>query len=154
MANLAGQRLLELVHQYGSRREIFRFIKYAFVGSIGLFMAMGILWVLVEYLGVLYIIASLIAGEIGITFNFFCYEVWAFRDVKRSFAFSQLFVRWFKFNLVRATGIGISTGILTLLVEIFNVHYFLANLIGTLIAIIFNYIFSIGWIWRITRPKG
>ena len=108
MANLAGQRLLELVHQYGSRREIFRFIKYAFVGSIGLFMAMGILWVLVEYLGVLYIIASLISGEIGITFNFFLYEVWAFRNVKRTFVFSQLVVRWFKFNLVRATGIGIS----------------------------------------------
>ncbi len=153
MANLAGQRLIRLAHQYGSKREIFRFIKYAFVGSMGLFMAMGILWVLVEYLGVLYIIASLIAGEIGITFNFFWYEVWAFRDVKRSFAVSQLVVRWLKFNLVRATGIGISMGILTLLVEIFSVHYFVANIIGTVVAIVFNYIISIGWIWRITRPK-
>ncbi len=153
MANLTSQRFLELVHQFGSRREIIRFVKYAFVGSIGLFIAMGLLWVLVEYLGVLYIIASLISGEIGITFNFFWYEVWAFRDVKRSHAFSQLFIRWLKHNLVRATGIGISLGILTLLVEVFKMHYFLANIISTIVAIIFNYIISIGWIWHITHSK-
>lgn len=114
---------------------------------------MGVLWVLVEYMGMLYIIASLISGEVGMTFNFFWYEVWTFRDVKRSLALSQIFVRWLKHNLVRATGIGISLGMLTLLVEVFNMHYFLANMIGTVVAIIFNYIISIGWIWRITRSQ-
>lgn len=153
MANLASQRLLELVHQFVSRREIFRFIKYALVGSSGLFIGMGLLWVFVEYLGMLYIIASLLSGEIGITFNFFWYEVWTFRDVKRSLAFSQLAVRWLKHNLVRATGIGLSLGILTLLVEVFKMHYFIANLIGTFVAIVFNYILSIGWIWRITHLR-
>ena len=114
---------------------------------------MGLLWTFVEYLHMLYIIASLVSGEIGITFNFVWYELWTFRDVKRSIAFHQLFVRWLKHNLIRATGIGMSLGILTLMVEIFKVHYFIANIAGTIVAIIFNYIISIGWIWRIMHSE-
>lgn len=137
-----------MAQHFKSRREILRFAKYALVGASGLFMSMGLLWVFVEKLGLLYIIAALLAGEIGMTNNFLWYEIWTFRDVKLSFAFSQLATRWIKYNLVRVTGIGISLGILTLLVEVFKVHYFIANIIGTFIAIVFNYIISIGWIWR------
>ncbi len=153
MADIMGRRITELIHRYGSRREIFRFIKYGLVGSTGLFLAVGLLWVFVEYLHMLYIIASLLSGEIGITFNFFWYEVWTFRDIKLSLSFSQLFSRWLKFNLVRAAGIGLSLGILTLMVEVFKVHYFIANIAGTVAAIIFNYIISIEWIWRIKSSK-
>ncbi|MBI4287221.1 MAG: GtrA family protein [Chloroflexi bacterium] len=153
MTTQAAQRFAVLVQTLTSRREIFRFIKYALVGSSGLIIGMGLLWVLVEYLGMVYIAASLLSGEIGITLNFLGYEVWTFRDVKRSASFPQISVRWLKYNLVRATGIGISLGILTLLVEVFNVHYFIANIIGTGVAIVLNYAFSIGWIWRITHSR-
>lgn len=137
-----------MAHHLTSRQDMLRLLNYCLVGVSGVVLALASLWAMVEYLHLFYVGAAVLSTALGTTNNFFWYEVLTFRDVKRSFTLSQLFTRWLQFNLVRASGVGISLAILTGLVEGLGVHYFLANLVGTAVAIILNYILSIGWIWR------
>ena len=135
-------------------RELRRVISYSLVGGSGVLISMALLWALVEYAHLFYLVAAIISTTLGITNNFFLYEKWTFRDVKRQFTLKKLSGRWLQYSFVRLMGMGIGLAILTGLVEGLGMHYFIANTIGIIVSIIFNYFLSIGWIWKSNTPTN
>ncbi len=122
-----------------------RIIKFGLVGMTGVGVNMGMLYILTEYLHIIYIISSLIAIEISILSNFFLNDLWTWGDrVKKSF-----WERFIQYHIsVGLTAILANWLILLLLTEFFGIYYLISNLIGIAVGTLSNYILNDLWTFK------
>ncbi len=139
--------LKHLYHLSQVDKEIRRFFKFCLVGTSGVFVNMGLLWLLTETAGFYYLISAIFAIEASIISNFTLNELWTFRDRRGGTARSVL-ARALKFNLVSAAGVGINLTILYGLTEAFGLYYLASNLIGIAAATLWNFGLSYLWTWH------
>ena len=123
------------------RKTNYRPVKFAIVGSTGIVVNEGILWLLVTN-GVNVKIASPIAIETSIINNFILNNYWTFRGFKGSFLHKMV-----KYHFAVAVGAIVNYLVLLTLTLIFNVHYLYANLVGIFAGYIANYIVSELFVW-------
>lgn len=139
-----------LKHLYKLARtegEINRFFKFCLVGSIGVFVNMGLLWFLTEIFGLFYLISAIFSIESAILSNFSLNEFWTFKDRgTRSIPF--ILTRALKFNLVSIGGLVINIGVLLTLTEILGVYYLISNLFGIAVAVLWNFTVNTWWTWK------
>ena len=138
------QHIFSLMKRTSELQRVFKFI---LVGLSGVFVNMGLLWALTQSAGLQLQAASAIAIESSIISNFFFNNYFTFRD-RRSPAWKITLRRLLKFNMVSLVGLAINLGILTLLTTVFGIYYLLANLIGIVVAALWNYLLSTSWTWR------
>ena len=131
------------------REESKTFLKFCTVGALGFLVNMGLLWILTEHVGLFYVLSAAISIEVSILFNFSLNEFWTFRNRKR--LGTNIVARALKYNIICATGAVFNLGILTLMTEGFGVYYLISNLVGVMVAVLWNYGGSIKWAWR-TEP--
>jgi len=124
-----------------------RFIKFCLVGSSGVLVNMGLLWLFTEHVGLFYLVSAAIAIETSIINNFILNDIWTFRD-RRAPGMAARLVRLLKFNLVSAVGIGINVGVLWTCTEVLGIYYLLSNLCGIAAAMLWNFIINLSWTWR------
>ncbi len=124
-----------------------KLIKFSLVGGTGIFINMLFLWLLTEHAKIKYLYSSPIAVELSILWNFFLNNLWTFREVKGGSFMGKLA----KFHIAAAGGFAINYLILLLLVEKFNMYYLAANLVGILVAFVWNYIINVMWTWRVAE---
>ncbi|MFA4860795.1 glycosyltransferase [Methanoregula sp.] len=156
IAEYAGQvvdiALFSVLHRGSAGwKEWERVIKFGLVGLTGIVVNMGLLYYLKEYVGLYYLVASFIAIEISILNNFLWNDLWTFRTQEKQ----KLSSRWHRllaFNLVSAGGVVINLGLLYLFTSVFGVYYLISNLIGILVAFLWNFIINrnITWIKKKT----
>ncbi|UCF65392.1 MAG: GtrA family protein [bacterium] len=122
-----------------------RILKFGLVGMTGVGVNMGMLYILTEYLHIIYIISSLIAIEISILSNFFLNDLWTWGDrVKKSF-----WERFIQYHIsVGLTAILANWLILLLLTEFFGIYYLISNLIGIAVGTLSNYILNDLWTFK------
>jgi len=123
-----------------------RIIKFSIVGLSGAFITAGLLWLLTEYFNIFYIFSAVLSTEVAIINNFTWNEVWTFKDRAHG-SWRDSLRRFSKFNLGRILGMIISVGLLTLLTEIFGIHYLISNLSAVIIVFVINYLISGAYIW-------
>lgn len=138
------RHLFKLSFQTG---EIFRFLKFCVVGLTGVFVNMGILYLLTEFVGIYYLVSGLLAVESAIVSNFVLNELWTFRDRGGG---TKLH-RFGKFNLVAAGGLVINLAVLFIFTEFAGLYYLLSNLLGIFTAAIFNFSMNTLHTWREKR---
>lgn len=122
-----------LKHLYRLMRwegEIDRFLKFAIVGTTGIFVNQFFLWLFVEKIfgkgtSLDYLIANILATELAILNNFTWNDLWTFKDLRRA----PLYKRLFNFHLAALTGAIVQWVIFIILLQ-FGIHYLIANLIG------------------------
>jgi len=122
-----------------------RLLKFAVVGISGVVVNMGMLYLLTEYLNILYIISSIIAIEISIISNFFLNDLWTWRDrAKKTFI-----ERFMQYHIsVGLTAIMANWLILLILTEFFNIYYMISNLIGIAVGTFSNFILNDLWTFQ------
>ena len=130
-----------------------RFIKFCLVGSSGVLVNMGLLWLFTELVGLFYLVSAAIAIETSIINNFFLNDIWTFRD-RRTPGKAARLMRLLKFNLVSAAGIGINMGVLWACTEGLGIYYLLSNLCGIAAAMLWNFIANLSWTWRRIVPSS
>jgi dolichol-phosphate mannosyltransferase len=146
----ARQQIDYLKHIYSLMRrkgELLRFLKFIGVGLSGVVVNEGILWLLTHFGGLAYYISSLFAIEASIISNFVLNDIFTFSD-RRTGKTGSFIVRLLKFNVTCAAGAGIQYGLLLLFTSVFGVHYLISNIIGILVAFIWNYALSNLWTWK------
>lgn len=136
----------------GAKREAERFAKFCTVGVSGIFVNMGLLWLLTDVVGFYYLFAAICAIEASIVSNFTLNEIWTFRD-RRVSGVKSTIGRALKFNTACAVGVGINMGILYLFTDMFGVYYLASNLLGIAAAVLWNYGLSNFWTWRRKSPN-
>lgn len=104
----ARQQIDYLKHIYSLMRrtgEVLRFIKFCMVGLSGVLVNMGLLWLLTELAGLIYLFSAAISIESSIISNFILNNIFTFHD-RRSPGVKSTLKRLLKFNLVSLAGHG------------------------------------------------
>jgi len=142
--------------------------RFLLVGTIGylvnqfclfLFYDTHVLWFLPEKdvqkdIGMLTIgdsrllIASIAAVEISIVSNFLWHDRWTFRDRVRK----PLCLRFAQFNMTSFGSPIISVATLNVLTPHFGINYLVANSIGIMLGVTWNWLWNTRFIWR--RKNG
>ena len=128
-------------------REWKRVFKFGLVGISGIFVNMGLLWYLTEFVGLFYLVSSLFAIEFSILNNFIWNDLWTFKS-GASHKLSSRLHRLISFHVVSAGGLVINMGILYLLTSVGGVYYLISNIIGILVGFGWNFMVNrrVTWI--------
>ncbi|MGC9058506.1 MAG: glycosyltransferase [Candidatus Nanoarchaeia archaeon] len=131
------------------KKELARMGKFLIVGASGIAVNEGLLWLLTEFVGLFYLVSSIIAIETSILSNFILNDVWTFRDCRKG----NFIKRLIKFNVARIATLAINFGMLFLLTTL-GMHYLLSNLFGIALATIAGYLASVWWVWKWKKTKN
>ena len=128
-------------HQSAAWREWKRVFKFGIVGLSGIVVNLGILFCLVEFFAINQDLASPIAIEFSILNNFVWNDLWTFGAVGNR-KVSSRWHRLLAFNIVSVGGAVINYGIFLALTTWLGVYYLVAQLIGILIAFVWNFLIN------------
>lgn len=132
-----------------------RFLRFGLVGFSGLFVDMGLLYVLFDGLGFGLTRSAFIAAELAIINNFIWNDFWTFRDLARyQKQWRQRVKRLAKFNIICGLGLGIKLLLLNLFFGVFGVNAYLANFLAIAIVTIWNFWLSFKLGWRVTQQPS
>jgi dolichol-phosphate mannosyltransferase len=121
-----------------------RFQKFIVVGSIGLVVNQGLLFLLRDFGDVRLVFASPMAIFASMIVTFTLNEMWTWHD-RGSGPIKSRIALYFPINLV---GLLINFVVLTMLVDHAGWHYLLANLVGAGCAAIWNFVLNNMVTWR------
>jgi putative flippase GtrA len=121
-----------------------RFQKFIVVGSVGLIVNQGLLFLLSDFAGMRLVFSSPLSIFASMIVTFGLNEMWTWHD-RGTGPIKQRVALYFPINLV---GLMINFGILWLLVHQASWHYLLANLAGAGCAAIWNFALNNMITWR------
>jgi dolichol-phosphate mannosyltransferase len=126
-------------------RKSEEFIKFCVVGGSGVFVNMGIYLLFTRLMSVPYYIASPIAIELSILWNFTWNNFWTFKKRDSSTSWMQRLIR---FHVVAGVAGLVNYAVLLGLVSGLEVWDVLANLIGIALGTLVNYFMNSLWTWK------
>jgi len=130
-----------------------RFIAFAFIGGLGVFVHMAVLWLMFRGLGETFVAGQTAATLVAMTFNFFLNNWFTYRD--RRLRGWGLLRGWISFSLACSLGAVANVGIATYL---FNtapaggLWWVLSATAGILIGAVWNYAVTSVYTWN--QPKA
>lgn len=126
-----------------------RFAKFGLVGATGVLVNLSVLALMTEIVGLHYLVSAVIAIEASILSNFSLNDLWTFRDRRRG--------RWWhrlaRFNTVSLGALFVNLLVLSALVEGFEIHYMLAEVVAIGVAFTANYAGNLSWTY-VTSEKA
>jgi dolichol-phosphate mannosyltransferase len=111
-----------------------QFFKFCVVGTTGAIIDIGGLYILVEFLGVHYLIAATISFTVAVINNYFLNKHWTFKNKSKEHA--KQFVG---FLLVSIVGLLINLAVMYALTEWLFVWYLLSKAIAAIIVLFWNF---------------
>ena len=158
----ARQQVDYLKHIFSLMRrsgELVRFIKFALVGGSGVFVNVGLYWILTRFAGFTplddAVTGSIISGnlamvisiETSIVTNFLLnnYLTFADRNIR---GIKALIGRLLNFNLICLFGALIQIGVMNLLAVGFGLYDLFSLVIAIILAMLWNYLLNNWWTWR------
>ena len=132
--------------------QIKRFIRFGLSGFGGVFVNMGILYLLRKYIGLGLTRSAILAAEVAIVNNFVWNDLWTFQDVSRNQrGWHKRARRFLKFNLICFSGLILNVLILNLLYNLLGISEYIANLMAIAIVTFWNFWLNLKLSWRITE---
>jgi dolichol-phosphate mannosyltransferase len=130
---------------------IARFLRFGIVGFSGVFVDLGIFYLLRTFFGLGLTRSTILSSEIAIVNNFLWNDTWTFRDLSSSQqGHRQQLRRFLKFNLVCLSGVILNVIIVNLLFNLGHVNEYVAKLIAISIVTFWNFWFNLKLSWRVT----
>lgn len=111
-------------------------LKFGVVGGIAFIMDYSVLFICTEFLGIYYLVSSLISFLISTIFNYIASIRWVF-DVNQEKSKQKNFVLFLVFSVI---GLGLNQIIMWFGVDILHVYYMLVKIGATAIVMVFNFI--------------
>jgi dolichol-phosphate mannosyltransferase len=131
-----------------------RFIRFGVVGLSGIFIDLGVFYLLREIFGMALTRSAIFSSEIAILNNFLWNDIWTFRDFSQiQKGNRQRFRRFLKFNLICFSGLFVNILIVNLLFNVFCVNEYFAKLIAIAVVTFWNFWLNLKLSWRVTDVK-
>ncbi|MEG3846137.1 glycosyltransferase [Microcoleus sp. herbarium19] len=135
-----------------ARWPVGKFFRFGVVGFSGVFVNMGVLYVLRNSLNWELTRSLIVAAELAIISNFLWNDVWTFGDIsKRQPGKRQRFKRLLKFNVICLMGLIMNVLLVNLLFNVFGMNEYLANLIAIAAVTLWNFWINTKLSWRVTE---
>jgi dolichol-phosphate mannosyltransferase len=139
--------------------RIGRFLRFGIVGFSGVFVDMGVLYLLSDPTTLAWGLtrSKIIAAELAIVNNFLWNDAWTFADMSsHQRGWKKRFKRFFKFNLVCLGGVGLNVLLLNVMFNLlgfnlFPVGRYVANFIAIAIITVWNFWLNLKLSWRVTE---
>ncbi len=128
-----------------------KFLRFGVVGFSGVFVNMGVLYVLRHSLNLELTRSLIIAAELAIISNFLWNDLWTFGDIsKRQPGNRQRLKRLLKFHTICLIGLIVNVLLVNLMFNIFGMNEYLANLIAIALVTLWNFWINLKLSWRVT----
>src|SRR3989338_1797698 len=137
--------LQNLIGYLPYRKEIvWQFLKFSFVGLIGTFINIFILYILTEYARIYYLISALCAFLVALSTNFIFNKIWTFGE-KIS---EQIEKKYVNFFLVSTSALSVNLFFLYILTEFLGIYYIISGILAIGISLMINFIGNKIWTFR------
>ncbi len=146
---VATEYILMLLDKTIGRFIPTRFIPFAFIGGLGVFVHMAVLWVLFRGMGASFVAGQTAATLVAMTFNFFLNNVFTYRD--RRLRGWGLLRGWLSFTLACSVGAVANVGIATYLFHATPAGggwWMLSAVAGILVGAVWNYAVTAVYTWN------
>lgn len=114
-------------------RQIMRF---GVVGGLAFLVDYGVLWALVDLLGVNYLVASTLSFSVSVIFNYILSSLWVFDCSGNGNKVGEFLV----FLVLSILGLLLNLAIMWLSVDILGIHYLIAKVGSTTIVMVYNFL--------------
>jgi dolichol-phosphate mannosyltransferase len=129
-----------------------KFLRFGIVGFSGVFVNMGVLYVLRDILNWELTRSLIIAAEFAIINNFLWNDLWTFGDISKwQPGKRQQLKRLLKFNTICLMGLILNVLLVNLLFNVFRMNEYLANLIAIAAVTLWNFWINMKLSWRVTE---
>ncbi len=123
-----------------------RFVMFAAIGFLGVFVHMVVLWAALSLFGVRFLMAQAIATLVAMTSNYVLNNFLTYRDQRLKG--SAFFTGLLSFYIVCSLGVAGNVGVANFLFETQNSSWWISGLAGTLVGVVWNYAASSIFTWR------
>jgi uncharacterized membrane protein/putative flippase GtrA len=124
-----------------------RFGQYVLVGLLGLGINEGVLYLATGVAGLSYVVGGALGRAVSILVNYVINDSWTW-DTRGVAGVRRWVVRGGKYVATRLVGVAIGLGSLVLLVELFGMHYLVANVVAVGVGVLWGFAASDRWVWR------
>jgi dolichol-phosphate mannosyltransferase len=132
-----------------------RFLRFGVVGFSGVFVDMGVFYVLRTLLHFALTRSAILSSEVAIISNFLWNDLWTFGDIsQRQPGKRRMFKRFLKFNVVCLMGLILNVLIVNFLFNVFHVNEYLAKLVAIAVVTLWNFWINMKLNWRVTETKN
>jgi putative flippase GtrA len=121
--------------KYGNH-GITRFIKYGLVGVLGLVVDMGIFYLMNKKLGINYVVSNITSSSLAVIHNFILNSYFTFNVTDKKLK------RFLSFYAIALVGMGISTGLLVVFIDVLKLDSMISKLISIIIVALIQYFFN------------
>jgi dolichol-phosphate mannosyltransferase len=133
---------------------ITRFLRFGVVGFSGIFVDLGVFYLLRTGLGLALTHSNIFASELAIINNFWWNDLWDFTDIaQRQQGIRQRLRRFLKFNLICLFGLILNVLIVNFLVNTFHINEYLAKLIAIVMITYWNFWLNSKLGWRVVATS-
>ena len=117
------------------KKIVRQILKFTVVGGLAFLIDYGLLYVLTEFIGIHYLISSIISFTVSVIFNYILSIKWVF-DVNKKQGLKEFIL----FIILSVIGLIINEIIMYLMVDIMNIHYMISKLFSTGVVMVYNFI--------------
>ena len=110
--------------------------RFGVIGVLAFAIDYGFLYAFTEWLGIYYLISSVLSFSISVIFNYIASVLWVF-DVKQETSKTRNFILFIVFSVI---GLGINQLIMWLGVELLGLHYMLVKIFATAVVMVWNFV--------------
>ena len=128
-------------------KEFISFIKFGIVGAANTLIN-WIIFFMLNYMGVYYITANIIAYLIATANSYFWNSKWVFKSKKQDNLKTQV-----RFTLLNLIGLVLNSIVLYLLVDLLHLSKMISLIIATAIIMIINYFINKVWVFKVNMSN-
>ena len=110
-------------------------LKFGVVGGLAFLIDYCLLYVLTEFIGIHYLISSVISFIVSLIFNYILSIKWVF-DVTKKQTIKEVTI----FVILSVMGLGINQIVMYLGSDILHIHYMITKLAATAIVMVWNFV--------------
>ena len=128
-----------------------RFLRFGVVGFSGVFVDLGVFYLLRTVLGLGLTRSAILSSEVAIVNNFLWNDLWTFGDISRlQKGKRRQFRRFLKFNVVCLSGLILNVLIVNFLFNVLGINEYIAKLVAIAVVTLWNFWFNLKLSWRVT----
>ncbi|MBL6664507.1 MAG: GtrA family protein [Rickettsiales bacterium] len=132
--------IVDLAKQIKNHPASKQLIRFLIIGTIGTIISYSTFLILLNILHIHYLISNALAFIVGVAFGYYFNSKWSFNSQN-----AKLFHRYFTFYL---TSLALSTIILKIIVELFQIIPEIANLMTIFIVTYYNFFGVKLWVFK------
>ena len=117
------------------KKLIAQIMKFGIVGFIAFLIDYSVFYILTDWLGINYLISSIISFIVSVIFNYILSIKWVF-DVNKKQTIKDIIL----FIVLSSIGLLINALLMWVSVDILKIHHLIAKLIPTFVVMIWNFV--------------